>query len=513
MRSGDLVRLSLSALWQQKARLLLTTLGVIFGAFVLAISLSLGQGVQRTIETEAGRNVDLRKIDVYPKYAPWDQGPSKEMPKVEGKMSEERRQRLTKALASRKKGSSIHAPQVPLDRERLRILAEIEHVRSVTPMVGFFGWAALDGPPQAMHAISAVPGNPYFRDRIMAGEFFTADNANAVVLSELLCYRLGLVDEQDLASVLGKVLRLELRYEEPQPGLAIYIQRPEGGETTHEETIALEKIRHQLPAALPALNLSEQERNAIRKALTAERKPAEVCTAEYPIIGVLRLPDDDERPTPWSRQNISADIVLPVRTATELFFRQRHLSQYGVDDVTVEVDQDKNVRPLVERIREMGVHASAPLEYIEREQFTFQLIFAAMSCIAAVALIVAALGIANTMLMSVLERTREIGIMKAVGAADRHVLRLFLIEGALIGLVGGALGLLLGWGASFPGDAWVRSMVSRDFKIELKESLFVFPVWLLAGVPLFAIVVTTFAALYPARRAARVNPLEALRHE
>jgi putative ABC transport system permease protein len=294
MRWSDLLRLSLSALWQQKARLLLTTLGVIFGAFVLAISLSVGQGVQRTIEVEASRNTDLRKIDVFPKYAPSDQAKAKEPPKVEGRMSEERRQRLSKALASRQQARSMHVPGVPLDRERLRQLGELEHVRRVTPLVSFFGFAGLGRPDQSMQFISALPGTPYYRDRVIAGAFFNSEDDNAVVVSELLCYRLGQADDEDLAKVVGKVLHVELRYDPPQPGLMIYVQRPEGGEATHEEIIALEKVRQQLPKALPALQLSDEDRNAIRKALTAERRPPEVCSAEYPIIGVLRLPDDEE---------------------------------------------------------------------------------------------------------------------------------------------------------------------------------------------------------------------------
>ena len=136
-----------------------------------------------------------------------------------------------------------------------------------------------------------------------------------------------------------------------------------------------------------------------------------------------------------------------------------------------------------------------------------------MTCVAGVALLVAALGIANTMLMSVLERTREIGIMKAVGAGNLHLQLIFLIEGGLIGLSGGGLGLALGWGASFPADSWVRSMVSRDLKIELSEPIFVFPAWLTLTVLAFAVIVTILAAVAPARRAARVDPVAALRHE
>ena len=136
-----------------------------------------------------------------------------------------------------------------------------------------------------------------------------------------------------------------------------------------------------------------------------------------------------------------------------------------------------------------------------------------MTCVAGVALLVSSLGIANTMLMSVLERRREIGIMKAVGASDRQLQAIFVIEGGLIGLVGGVLGLLLAWSISFPGDGWVRSMVHRDMDIDLSGSIFPFPSWISTTVVLSTVGVTIAAALYSARHAAQVDPVTALRHD
>src|SRR5580693_6519400 len=153
------------------------------------------------------------------------------------------------------------------------------------------------------------------------------------------------------------------------------------------------------------------------------------------------------------------------------------------------------------------------INFIERQRLMYLLIFGGMNCVAAVALLVSALGIANTMLMSVLERTREIGIMKAVGADNGHLQFIFLVEGALIGLLGAGVGLLLAWAASYPGDAWVRSMVMRDIKIDLKGPIFVFAPWMAVTVLLFTVLVTTLAAGYPARHAARIDPGSALRHE
>ena len=89
---------------------------------------------------------------------------------------------------------------------------------------------------------------------------------------------------------------------------------------------------------------------------------------------------------------------------------------------------------------------------------------------------------------------------------------IFLLEGGLIGLIGGGLGLLCGWLASYPGDAVSQRIILQQTGSRLEESLFVFPLWLTLGIPAFAVLVTTLAAVYPARRAARINPIAALRH-
>ncbi len=136
-----------------------------------------------------------------------------------------------------------------------------------------------------------------------------------------------------------------------------------------------------------------------------------------------------------------------------------------------------------------------------------------MTVIAIVALLVAGLGIINTMFMSVLERTREIGILKAIGASRGHIQSIFLVEGMVVGFIGGVLGMLAGWGISIPADVWVRSNVEKQLNIKLEQSIFLFPWWLLLVVWATALVVTTGAAWFPARRAAKVDPIRALRGE
>ena len=119
------------------------------------------------------------------------------------------------------------------------------------------------------------------------------------------------------------------------------------------------------------------------------------------------------------------------------------------------------------------------------------------------------------MFTSVLERTHEIGVMKAVGARDRHVQLIFLVEGALLGGLGGALGVLGGWLVSFPFDAHARWAMEQYAYVgkHVHHSPFLFPWWLVLGVPLFTTLVAVLAAVLPARRAAKVDPIQALRHE
>jgi putative ABC transport system permease protein len=514
VRLADILGLALSALWQQKVRTSLTTLGVVFGSFVLAASLSIDQGVQDTITRESSRTDLLRKITVRPQWGSGESDLSAKEAEVKGSMSDARRQRLRQAITEHKARYAGRRPRVTLTREKLRELSALEHVEATVPVVWQNGFALLEQRVQSADVASVRPGDDFSRQRLVAGRFFEAPDERAAVVSEFLLYRWGLTDDADFDTVVGKKLRLEFRPVQREAGFGIYLVKPDGGETSREEVAVLDKIRAQLPTVVQKLDLSATDRDILLKAVRP--RPAESATVsseEFPIVGVVRLATAEERKGPWDPLRTEADVLLPVETATDLFFKVPGLGHQGVDQAVVIVDREEHVKEVFGRVKEMGLDGHAAIEFIERERFLYLMIFGGMTCVAAVALLVAALGIVNTMLMSVLERTREIGIMKAVGAGNRHLQLIFVVEGALLGLLGGGFGLLLAWGTSFPGDAWFRSLVSRDLNIELHGSLFVFPLWLIVVVLLFAVGVTTLAAVYPARRAARVDPVTALRHE
>jgi putative ABC transport system permease protein len=183
------------------------------------------------------------------------------------------------------------------------------------------------------------------------------------------------------------------------------------------------------------------------------------------------------------------------------------------------------------RYAALNIRASSPTAVAQIESSVIHMGFAAFSLIdvtrnlrtffaifdmflgifGSLALAVASLGIINTLVMAILERRREIGVLKALGAADRDVRQLFFAEAGVMGLAGGVFGVLLGWG--------IGRAIQFATMIYLKRqgvnppNIWSAPWWLILGAIAFAIVVSLASGIYPASRAARLDPVEALRYE
>lgn len=514
MRWTDLLRLPLDSLSKQTLRTCLTTLGVVFGAFVLAASLSINEGVQRTIERESSKGDVSRKVTVSPKWRAIENKAADDV-KVGGRMSPDRRERIHRVLAQRARQGGSGQEQVNLTQDRLEMLSRIPHVGRMIPIVGGAVVATLGNRPEEASVSSGAGEDPAFGKRIVAGRAFDSDDERSVLLSEMFAHRIGLIDDADLEQVIGKPLRVEIRRQEDGPPLNVSLAGRSKAAGGRDEQAALRQLGWQVPGVLDKLSLTHDEITALRNAIRQESAADDpvVVADDFRVVGIFRELTDDERKEAWSQFPANTDLVLPRRTAVDLAFRDPARREQGINQAVLFVDDMRNVKEVVDKVEAMGLGSRSIVEMIERERLTYLLVFGGMTCVAGIALLVSALGIANTMLMSVLERRREIGIMKAVGATNWQLQTLFVIEGGLIGLVGGSLGLLLAWSISFPGDAWVHSMVHRDMKIYLNGSIFAFPGWIGVTVMLFTVTATIVAALYPARRAAMVDPVTALRHD
>lgn len=180
--------------------------------------------------------------------------------------------------------------------------------------------------------------------------------------------------------------------------------------------------------------------------------------------------------------------------------------EWYYDEMFVKVDEMENVADVQQQIIDMGYYAYSNAEWVEQMEGQYAMVQGVLGGIGAVSLFVAAIGIANTMMMSIYERTKEIGIMKVLGCSLGRIRDLFLMEAGFIGLSGGAIGLLLSYGIS----AVINAVAGKSTGY---STLSYIPIWLSVVSLVFAVIIGMLAGLMPALRAMKLSALSALRNE
>ena len=178
------------------------------------------------------------------------------------------------------------------------------------------------------------------------------------------------------------------------------------------------------------------------------------------------------------------------------------------DQVIVSVDDIDNVEDVKNQISEMGYQCYSESEWIKQAQQEMLIIEAVLGGIGAISLLVAAIGIANTMTMSIYERTKEIGVMKVLGCSLGNIRMMFLTEAAFIGFIGGVIGLIINYILSFVCNLFLPALVGYE-----GQNISVIPFWLVLVAIAFSTLIGMLAGFFPAQRATKLSPLAAIRNE
>jgi len=188
------------------------------------------------------------------------------------------------------------------------------------------------------------------------------------------------------------------------------------------------------------------------------------------------------------------------------------LESEGYDSVTIRAVDVSRANSLSAQLRGDGFQVQSVEIFVTVANRILTVVTLMFTLIGSIALLVATIGIANTMVMAIYERTREIGIFKAMGASRREIRQMFMLEAGFIGLIGGVFGLLIGWLLGL-GLNQAIVVFSRFRGEPLHGQFFLITPLLAVGAIAFATFIGFVAGLLPAQRAARLDPLEALRHE
>jgi putative ABC transport system permease protein len=448
MKLRDMTELAVRNLREAILRNSLTTLGVAVGVASLVAMLSLGVGLQQLASSRLNKSGLFDSIFVTAKTNL--RGPGAGPP-----------------------ATRVASPKArPLDEDARTELTKLPDVIEVYPQIRFFTEVRFDGKPFAT-VVAGMPESSRQSGSFdgMQGSFFSSANADEAILQVEFAKELN-PQSKDL---IGK--DLVLRYAERQ-SLA---SESSGTAQNSGGFSVVPKEKH-----LHIIGIVETEPASGFGGFGSGR-----LLIPLPVAETLRA----------AQVNDLRDVLRGSSPSDKPAYAS----------LSVRVKSPSLVDATEKKIKDLGFSAFSLLDASKSLRIFFSVFDLLLGIFGSLALAVATLGIVNTLVMAILERRREIGVLKALGAADSDVKQLFFVEAGVMGLAGGVLGVLLGWligqALTFATNVYLKRQDLPGVQISSV------PLWLIAGAIGFAVLVSLIAGLYPASRAAKLNPVDALRYE
>ena len=482
----DILHLALRNLRQAKLRAILTTMGVIVGTAVIVTMMSFGLGLQSNMLAR------FKALDLFNEIQVFGRGLSNLAGLDRG------RQRDEGERGGRRRGEKT--PTRILDDAGIKEIAGIKGVAYVEPSVNFGSYVRANGKLLTQTVGGAnIPNAASRFQTFAAGKMISSPAADEAVVSERFIKDFGYAKAAD---AVGQTLELLA----PPADNEKKKEEPEEEETPNFFGIPLDD---------PGLDESN----------------ASLEVKKFRIAGVLSTEIKEGAGQGGLRGMMpGAGIYVPLQVAHQWNIQHRGpMSQVelalarasgnlaegqteGYDRAVVRVEDPVQLTAVRQQITDLGFSSFSIVDEIDQIRTVFLIIDSVLGLLGGISLLVASFGIANTMIMSILERTREIGIMKAIGAEDREIKLIFFVEAAVIGVVGGIVGVLIAWGIDGLANRLAYRFILKPQGASFID-FFSMPIYLSLGAILFALVVSILAALYPASRAARIDPVRALRHD
>jgi putative ABC transport system permease protein len=470
VKTYDLSELALRNLRESILRNSLTTIGISVGVASLVAMLSLGIGLQQLASRRLERSGLFDTVVV------------------------SSRRDLRGFNRGREENSGPAPAESPaLDESARQNIARIPHVREAYPDLRFVTEVRYQDKPH-LTMVAGLPASAKNNDAFdgMQGSFFLSGTAPEAILQksfaeELLGKNPELGNKANIAELAKPLLGKELvmRYAERVAAVS-----PPDQDANDSQTGASEETD-----TVPGTSYSVISRVQTLK-----------------IVGVSDLDPDSMRRAGRASVFVPLELLQNLHVMQPSDLRDTASGNEPVyATLSVRVDDPTYVQSVEDAVKKMGFNAFSIVDATRSVRRFFAVLDLFLGIFGSLALAVASIGIVNTLVMAILERRREIGIMKAIGASDGDVKKLFFAEAGVMGIFGGVAGVVLGW--------VIGRVINFGTNIYLErqhfppEQIWSVPWWLVGGAIVFAVIVSLLSGLYPAARAARLDPVQALRYE
>lgn len=474
MRWIDLLRMSSSNLRRRKLRSILTILGVVIGTASIVVMISLGLGMQQSLYREIEQSGGMTAVTVTGK----DVG--------------------SQMYYYSDSGSDQEASKYVTD-ETIEKLSKLEHVKSASPVL-------------LMNSIMMT--GKYYGNIQLTGMTLEALKEQNISLVE--GGRLPKADSSELELVFGNLATESLMEKGTDKGYWETGVRPDVDVMKAQMFLVLDSdayynsLNNTGGAAISAENSSSTSTGGV----TPRKAPK-----KYVVHASGRVTGDENTYNAHS-YNVYCDITtlknmlkkeyagraIPGQPTTK---SGKPYKFFAYTNAMVQVDDIDNVDAVASEIQNLGYKVTTNAEYVKSMQKQFAMIQAVLGGIGAVSLFVAAIGIMNTMMMSIYERTKEIGVIKVLGCSLKNIKQMFLLEAAFIGFIGGVVGNLLSFLMSFI----INILTGNGSAMGLDGNISYIPPWLVIASMTFAVLIGMVAGYFPALRAMKLSPLAAIRNE
>ena len=505
MKISDILGMSLGNLWRRKMRTVLTVLGVVIGTASIVVMLSLGIGLKESMMAQVGSASSLTQIWVY----------------SDDSMGEE---------------------SMLLDDTVVETMQSIQHVDSVNPQVYFYMPLKIGNYETYVNVIG-ITDEEMREIELGSGDYPTPGNTLTMVAGnqiitdlmdsntgQYIYWETGELPNVDLltAPVIGGI-GFQESIGNNTDSLLSELNGGTSGDEYYDSTFSTSTDfggeSDDLLTSDPSQDMTDsdslsedfkqEEEQTVYSAFTDDMKRVSLKISgvtegdvdtytDYSYACYVRM-DDLKK---FFKQYYPGNSVIPGQPLDKTGKPYRTLKY---SQITVNVDESVNVEEVQQMIQDMGYRADANKEWLEEIEKEFMIIEAVLGGIGAVAMLVAAISIANTMTMSTYERTKEIGVMKVLGCSLGNIRSMFLAEAAFIGLLGGVAGIGLSYTLSMLANKLIAPMIMMDYGSEANIS--VIPIWLVGSAIVFATIIGMLAGFFPAQRATKLSPLAAIRNE